>query len=97
MQRAFGRALLVLLALCVFSAVASADELPVGTLSLDATDTSGLTGSFDISNFTGGVLTPDFPVLTTLGFSITSLTVNFETGPADVLTCRRTRSSARSW
>ncbi len=84
MNRFILKAVLLVLGLSVFSAVASADEYPIGLLSFDTTVATS--GEFDISNFSGGVLLPAFSVLTPLTFSITSLTVNFATGPATVLT-----------
>jgi hypothetical protein len=85
MQRTFARLLLMLLVGGVFSMVASADSLPVGILSLDNPSAS-TSGQFDITNLTGAnALLPDFPVTTGLTFVITSLTVNFASGPADVL------------
>lgn len=84
MNRMLLKAVLLVLGLSVFSAVASADEYPIGLLSFDATGATS--GEFDIANYSGGVLLPSFSVLTPLTFSITSLTVNFVTGPSTVLT-----------
>jgi hypothetical protein len=89
MYRVSTRLLLLLLTLTVFSAVASATQIGAGVLSLDAQDPLGQTGSFDISNFTGPFpqsIPPDFPILTHLTFTITSLTVNFTIGPPAILT-----------
>jgi len=85
MQRTFARLLLMLLVGGLFSMVASADSLPVGILSLD-NPSAPTSGQFDITNLTGAnALLPDFPVTTGLTFVITSLTVTFASGPADVL------------
>jgi hypothetical protein len=86
MQRTFVRLLLMLLVGVFCSTMASADSLPVGILSLD-NPSAPSSGQFDITNLTGAnALLPDFPVTTGLTFLITSLTVTFASGPADVLT-----------
>ncbi len=85
MHRFFQHSLLLLLTLAVFSVVASADQFGIGLISLDAT--TGTSGEFDITNGTGAnSFAPFFPVTTSLTFTVTSLTVNFTSGPADVLT-----------
>jgi hypothetical protein len=86
MYRVFSRTLLLLLTLTVFSAVASADQFPIGLLSFDAANLAGTSGQFDITNQTGpNSFPPSFPVTSSLAFAITSLTVNFTTGSPIVL------------
>jgi hypothetical protein len=85
MNRILPGLLLVLVTLTVFSATASASQIPIGLLTFDQpTATSG--GEFDITNLTGTNSMLGFPVTTGLTFNITSLTVNFVSGPPDVLT-----------
>jgi hypothetical protein len=85
MYRVSTRLLLLLLALTVFSAVASATQIPIGFISFDQLAKS-TSGSFDITNQTGGnSFPPFFPVTSSLAFTITSLTVNPTVGPAVVL------------
>lgn len=65
---------------------ASAAGIAAGLLSFDNPNLA-TSGQFDITNLTGAnYLPPDFPISTALTFSITSVTVNFTSGPADVLT-----------
>jgi hypothetical protein len=67
-----------------FCTVASADQIGVGLLTYDSIDAS--TSQFDITNLTGtNSFAPDFPVSTLLSITVTSLTVNFTSGPALVL------------
>jgi hypothetical protein len=77
---------LPLLILALFSTVVSAASIPIGVISLDPTGVaSGAT--FDIQNLTGlSALPPDFPVTTALTLDITSLTLDFTSGPPQVLT-----------
>ena len=77
--------LLLLLALSAcLSTVASADQIGVGLLTYDTISTSAT--QFDITNLTGAnSFTPDFPISTLLSITISSLTVNFTSGPALVL------------
>lgn len=85
MHRFLPHSILLLLALAAFSVTASANQIAVGLLSLDAT--TGSSGEFDITNGTGtNSFAPFFPVTTSLTFSVTSLTLNFTSGPAVVLT-----------
>jgi hypothetical protein len=78
--------LLALLAAFAFSAIASADDLGVGILSLDPS-ISGSGDEFDIQNLTGTAdLPPDYPVATPLTFDTISLTLNFEDGSTETLT-----------
>jgi hypothetical protein len=69
-----------------FAAMASAGAIEVGAgiLSYDVVAPSD--DQFDITNLTGlDALPTDFPITTPLTFTITSLTVNFTSGPALVL------------
>ena len=79
------RVLFVFLAVSLFTAAASANTIPVGFVSYDATDpTSGL-AQFDITNQTGpnSSVFPDttWPVTNSINLSSLSLTVNFVSGP----------------
>jgi len=79
------RVLFVFLAVSLFTAAASANTIPVGFVSYDATDpTSGL-AQFDITNQTGpnSSVFPDttWPVTNSTNLSSLSLTVNFVSGP----------------
>jgi PEP-CTERM motif len=74
---------LLALSACL-STVASADQIGVGLLTYDSIDAS--TSQFDITNLTGANFAPtDFPVSTLLSITVSSLTVNFTSGPALVL------------
>jgi hypothetical protein len=85
MNRILPGLLLVLVTLTVFSTAASATQIPIGLLTFDQpTETSG--AEFDITNLTGTNSMTGFPVTTGLTFNITSLTVNFVSGPPAVLT-----------
>lgn len=88
MHRTATRLLVVLAAAAWFATAALASPTPVGIVSLDAPTASAPDSvQIDITNLTGAnSLPPDFPVSTALTFGITSVTVNFSTGPADVLT-----------
>jgi hypothetical protein len=86
MNRIMPRLFVLALALAVSCAVASANEIPAGFLSLDAQGGVATVGSFDITNLTGlNSILPDFPISTPLTFSITSLTVNFSGGGSTIL------------
>lgn len=75
--------LLLVLSAC-FCTVASADQIGVGVLSFDSISPSQ--SQFDITNLTGtNSFAPDFPISTLLSITVTSLTVNFTSGPALVL------------
>ena len=84
MNRILPGLLLVLVTLMLFSAAASATQIPIGLLTFD--EVTGTSGEFDITNLTGSNSMPGFPVTTGLTFNITNLTVNFVSGPPDVLT-----------
>jgi hypothetical protein len=84
MNRILPGLLLVLVTLTVFSAAASASQIPIGLLAFD--EVTGTSGEFDITNLTGSNSMPGFPVTTGLTFNITNLTVNFVSGPPTVLT-----------
>jgi len=87
MHRVSTRLFLLILALTVSAAVASADQIPVGFLSFDAANLAGTSGQFDVTNQTGAnSFAPFFPVTTDLTFNITSLTANFSVGAPAVLT-----------
>jgi len=81
--------LLFLLALSAcFCTIVSADQIGVGLLTYDQTSSS--VNQFDITNLTGpagvDIFDPtDFPITTALTFSVTSLVVDFTSGPALVL------------
>jgi len=71
----------LLFAIACFSAIAFADQIAVGDLSYDAISSS--TDQFDITNLTGlSAFPPDFPITSLLTFTVSSLVVNFSTGPA---------------
>jgi hypothetical protein len=75
MQRILTRLMLTLLAVGLLSAVAHADNIPVGDLSYDAI--SSTSSQFDITNLTGAnSFPPDFPITTTLTISVTQLVVD---------------------
>jgi hypothetical protein len=83
----FPRAIIALLALLPFCAIASADQIPFGYLSYDVI-LPGMTAEFDITNQTGPNSTPfpdpTWPVATPVSFTITSLTVDFNDGSSAV-------------
>jgi hypothetical protein len=76
------RQLVVLLsAMACFCTLASADTVAVGLLSYDAI--SPIQDQFDITNLTGlAALPPDEPITTPLTFTVSSLVVNFTSGPS---------------
>jgi hypothetical protein len=67
---------------CLLSAVATADIIPVGYISWNVT--SSTTGEFDISNETGVNSNVDFPIVTTVNLSSLSLTVDFSDSTSHV-------------
>lgn len=88
MHRTLPRFLVMLAAAAWFATAALASPTPVGIVSLDAPSASAPNSvQIDITNLTGAnFLPPDFPVSAGLTFGITSVTVSFMSGPADVLT-----------
>ena len=75
------------IAMFAWSAIASANEIPLGYLSYDVT-VPGVSAEFDITNQTGPNSTPfpdsTWPVVTPVSFKITSLTVDFNNGSSTV-------------
>jgi hypothetical protein len=81
MIQRFPKFLVLLFAMVCISAIASADQIAVGDLSYDAISSS--TSQFDITNLTGlSSFPPDFPITSLLTFSVTSLVVDFTSGPS---------------
>src|SRR5271170_3629077 len=69
----------------VMACFGTADQIAVGDLSYD--QISANQTEFDITNLTGlNSFPPDFPITSALTFTITSLVVDFTSGPALVLT-----------
>ncbi len=86
MQRILTRLMLALLAAGLMSAVAHADNIPVGDLSYDAATLSATSASFDITNLTGAnALPPDFPITTPVAISVAQIVVDLLGGGSVVL------------
>src|SRR5580658_8009816 len=95
MNQILKRMLLVVAAVGLLSAVASADQCPlaVGYISWDITSTDGSTGEFDIINQSGPNSSgdPTFPITTPVNLESLSLTVDFSDsstatyGPSDFI------------
>jgi len=88
MRHALPRVLLATLAFAALSAVASADSVGVGILSLDPSST-GTGDEFDIQNLTGSAALgspTDFTVTTPVTFDTLSLVLDFSDGSTETLT-----------
>jgi hypothetical protein len=84
MQRILTRLMLALLAVGLLSAVAHADNVPVGILSYDTISSSAT--EFDITNLTGGdAFPPDYPISTPLTITVTQVVVDLLGGGSIIL------------
>jgi hypothetical protein len=84
MQRILTRLMLALLAVGLLSAVAHADNVPVGELTYDTISSSAT--QFDITNLTGtDSFPPDFPITTPLTITVTQVVVDLLGGGSIIL------------
>jgi hypothetical protein len=86
MIRRLPQVFVLLVGMAFLTRIASAGAIEVGAGVLSYDTISASDDEFDITNLTGADALPtDFPITTLLTMTITSLTVNFTSGPALVL------------